>query len=134
MGARTPNTALVTARKPYEDSPPTLSRSWRIDQVRGRRSSQEKGLAKVHEMTLKSGDGSSMNIRRTHPSDQHRLTADVIAVAKPMRFAQCAICLRPTPDSQEHLPPAALGGSVMTYTCQRCNNQFGSVLEAALID
>jgi hypothetical protein len=51
-----------------------------------------------------------------------------------MRFDRCPTCLEPGPASKEHVPPAAIGGSVMTSTCHRCNSQLGSVLESALVD
>jgi hypothetical protein len=40
-------------------------------------------------------------------------------------FRACPICLEPDPDVAEHVPPESLGGRVMTWTCQKCNNDFG---------
>ncbi len=41
-------------------------------------------------------------------------------------FAMCPICLAPEPDEAEHVPPQSLGGKVMTWTCKKCNNDFGT--------
>ncbi|MFE3884554.1 HNH endonuclease [Streptomyces lydicus] len=85
-------------------------------------------------MLLQSQAGSEMRIERLDASDQLAIHAEVIAVAQPLTFDRCPICLTPEPFSKEHVPPEALGGAVMTSTCHRCNNQFGSLLESALID
>lgn len=50
-----------------------------------------------------------------------------------VRFDQCPICLRPGPDSDEHVGPSALGGAKLTKTCTGCNNELGSKLDATLI-
>ncbi|MCL8250066.1 HNH endonuclease [Aeromicrobium fastidiosum] len=42
------------------------------------------------------------------------------------RFPACPICLELGPDEAEHVPPESLGGQVMVWTCQRCNNDFGT--------
>jgi hypothetical protein len=62
------------------------------------------------------------------------MTVDIIALADSMIFDQCPICSEPKPTSREHVPPEAIGGSVMTWTCATCNNEFGSRLEPHLID
>lgn len=49
-------------------------------------------------------------------------------------FDRCPVCLEPDPGDREHVPPEALGGTVMTLTCRRCNNQFGTVAENDLVD
>jgi hypothetical protein len=62
------------------------------------------------------------------------MDVEILALAGQMKFNQCPICLASAPTSNEHVPPAALGGSVMTTTCARSNNELGSRLEASLID
>lgn len=52
----------------------------------------------------------------------------------PGRFEFCPICYVRPADSREHVPPPAFGGQVMTYTCARCNNTFGSRTESSLQD
>lgn len=53
---------------------------------------------------------------------------EVVAVSS-FRFPLCPICLEPDPDKAEHVPPESLGGKVMTWTCQKCNNDFGTAEE-----
>lgn len=49
---------------------------------------------------------------------------DVVLVPR-FGFPVCPICLEPDPDEAEHVPPKSLGGKVMTWTCKKCNNDFG---------
>ncbi|MFD4613393.1 HNH endonuclease [Streptomyces sp. NPDC058440] len=91
-------------------------------------------MAAVHSMVLQAADGSELRLGRIDTSDGVEYEAEIVAVAEPRRFDRCPICLAPDPSSDEHVPPKAIGGSVMTSTCQRCNNRFGSVLERALVD
>lgn len=49
---------------------------------------------------------------------------DVVMVPR-FRFPVCPICLESDPDEAEHVPPESLGGKVMTWTCRKCNNDFG---------
>lgn len=48
---------------------------------------------------------------------------------EPCHFSRCPICGQPDPDHAEHVPPKSLGGQVLTSTCQRCNNDFGTAEE-----
>lgn len=41
------------------------------------------------------------------------------------KFSVCPICFDPEPSVAEHVPPVSLGGRVMTWTCPKCNNDFG---------
>jgi hypothetical protein len=50
---------------------------------------------------------------------------DVVVVPR-FGFPVCPICLDPNPDEAEHVPPESLGGKVMTWTCKKCNNDFGT--------
>lgn len=47
-------------------------------------------------------------------------------------FGVCPICLAPEPRSREHVPPHSVGGSVVTMSCETCNNEFGSKYEPHL--
>src|SRR5689334_3212670 len=48
-------------------------------------------------------------------------------------FEACPICGAPATDD-EHVPPASMGGKIMTRTCGPCNNRLGSHIEADLAD
>jgi len=48
-------------------------------------------------------------------------------------FHSCPICWDPATDD-EHVPPASLGGKIMTRTCGPCNHRLGSHVEADLAD
>lgn len=50
-------------------------------------------------------------------------------VVERLDFPVCPICLEPDPSHEEHVPPESIGGKVMTLTCQRCNNDFGTAEE-----
>lgn len=108
--------------------------SWTVREIRGRRSGTRDGLAAVHSVTAQRADGAEFMLGRVDVSEDQAVELDVLSLARPMRFDRCPICLEPGPTSREHLPPAALGGSVMTWTCHRCNNQLGSMLESELVD
>jgi HNH endonuclease len=56
-----------------------------------------------------------------------------IALIAPRYFDTCPICGSPATD-EEHIPPASMGGRVMTRTCGSCNNRLGSRVEADLTD
>lgn len=67
-----------------------------------------------------------------------RFTARVAATATGVevpagRFNVCPICLVSLDGegagSAEHVPPQSLGGQVMTWTCERCNNDLGTAEE-----
>jgi hypothetical protein len=48
-------------------------------------------------------------------------------------FDACPICGEEATEA-EHVPPASIGGRVMTRTCAPCNNKLGSNVEADLAD
>ncbi|SNT07669.1 hypothetical protein SAMN06309944_1984 [Micrococcales bacterium KH10] len=47
-------------------------------------------------------------------------------------FDRCPICLSAGELTKEHVPPARLGGSVLTLTCKRCNNVYGGFEDGLL--
>jgi len=84
-------------------------------------------------MQLLGPDGTGMAVERT-THGRSSAEFDILAAAEPTTFDRCPICLAPEPTSREHVPPEALGGSVFTRTCERCNNSFGSGVEPELVD
>lgn len=61
----------------------------------------------------------------------------VIIASGRVDFRRCPICLIPAngaPLTEEHVPPEGIGGSVLTMTCARCNNTYGSEFERHLVD
>jgi hypothetical protein len=51
-----------------------------------------------------------------------------------MTFDRCPICLSTGPLTAEHVPPEAVGGRVLTSTCDRCNHKLGSLIDKPLVD
>jgi hypothetical protein len=65
------------------------------------------------------------------PSEPIRVT--VIEEIQGRLFHSCPICGAPATDD-EHVPPASVGGKIMTRTCGPCNRRLGSHVEADLAD
>jgi hypothetical protein len=85
--------------------------SWTVREIRGRRASAGNGLAAVHSVTAQRADGAEFTLGRLVDVSEHQaVQLDVLALARPMRFDRCPICLEPGPMSKEHVPPAAIGG------------------------
>ncbi|WP_168442826.1 HNH endonuclease [Microbacterium sp. PF5] len=88
-----------------------------------------RGVPELTSATLQFEDGTTID---TVPPPIEGVTrgAEHVPVAfEYAEFDRCPICLTPDPDSREHVPPHSLGGSVLTATCERCNNEFGSRYE-----
>jgi hypothetical protein len=49
-------------------------------------------------------------------------------------FERCPICLSTGSMTAEHVPPEAIGGRVITSTCDRCNNELGSSIDRPFVD
>lgn len=105
-----------------------------ITHIVGRGSASKKGLAANHLMELEDDDGDTMSMRRVRHPGRTDVQVNRIAFANVIRFGHCPICLTPNPTSREHVPPEALGGTAMTYTCLPCNNKFGSLVEVDLVN
>jgi hypothetical protein len=121
----------VSEREPADIA--AAAQEWVPREIRGRGTSAEKSLATAHSMRLQGlGDAEFVvgRLERNHET----VSVEILALAGSMDFDRCPICLDPEPTSKEQVPPAALGGSVMTTTCTRCNNELGSRLEAPLLD
>lgn len=80
---------------------------------------------------LPSGRSLDMAIRPPDTAESAAIT--LIETLNPRFFNDCPICGDPA-TNDEHVPPARLGGRVMTRTCAPCNNRLGSFVEADLVD
>lgn len=49
-------------------------------------------------------------------------------------FERCPICLSTGSMTAEHVPPEAIGGRIITLTCDRCNNELGSSIDKPFVD
>jgi hypothetical protein len=89
---------------------------------------------RVGRMDVIRADG-AMTLRIGHlpPTGSVDVELTPFCSAGGVQFDRCPICLKPGPDSYEHVGPIRLGGAKLTKTCARCNNELGSKLDAALI-
>lgn len=126
---------------PEEPTPPTNSGGderrrgpmrAEVLHVVGRGGSDARGLSPVAELTLKHDDGRTMAFRQFVPEGARNVTARPIGVVMPLDFGFCPICGDDSNLTKEHIPQRDLGGTVMTRTCQRCNNGLGSRVEEEL--
>lgn len=94
-----------------------------------------RGLPKLSEIELEDENG-LITRAAVIPNTPGRRTGDavVLEALKRVNFEVCPICIDQPADSAEHVPPKGLGGSLMTTTCTRCNNAFGTLVEAGLQD
>jgi len=84
-------------------------------------------------MSIALPDGRMLDVvlRPNDPGESAEVTP--IAPIRRQDFEHCPICGDPA-TSEEHVPPARLGGKVLTITCLACNNRLGSNVEADLVD
>jgi hypothetical protein len=110
----------------------------RLNHVSGRRThGGEPGQPAYDEIGFDLPDGTSLTFG-PHDSPA-RSSLDFLAPIEPGVFTTkppiavpiCPICMDTATD-REHVPQENLGGSVMTLTCQRCNNMLGTRVEAEL--
>jgi len=121
-----------------DKSQPSPNRG-QIERVSGRSTlgGKRTGLPKVHEIDIAHPDGRRVSARSQRgPASGEERTATGVCVIEAARFPFCPICHREKipADTDEHVPPKALGGVVMTNTCLDCNNRLGSRTESALQD
>ena len=98
----------------------------------------EPGMTSIDHIAIDLPDGRTVEYRQ--PTSGVETTARIVAEIRAMSFlnpqtghAVCPICLTQTTDMHaEHVPQTALGGVVMTSTCQPCNNLLGSRVEVDL--
>ncbi|GAA2208283.1 hypothetical protein GCM10009850_037410 [Nonomuraea monospora] len=78
-------------------------------------------------------DGRVLHLSTTpqRPSVSARIT--LLDTISRRVFDHCPICGDPATE-EEHVPPAAMGGEKLTFTCAACNHRLGSHVEADLID
>jgi len=115
---------------PSSDPPQRMT----VERVVNRDATANRGLSTLHEMDLVGPSGAAISLRRRLPPGAHTVAYQALRQARPVYFSKCPICFEDDPQSKEHVPPRALGGSVMTTTCYRCNNDLGSRVEAPLLD
>ncbi|WP_175416015.1 HNH endonuclease [Curtobacterium sp. SGAir0471] len=107
-----------------------------IVSVSGRQAKDgRRGLPKVSEIEFSDEVGNTTRAAVV-PNTAHRKAGEATLenVIQAEHFALCPICFEQPADSDEHVPPRGLGGSIMTTTCTRCNNAFGARVEAGLQD
>jgi len=111
----------------------------RIKSITGRLADGgQPGMTSLDHLALELPDGRTVEF--VQPLSGERATLEPLATIRAMSFQDpatgdpiCPICLgRSAPLHDEHVPQTALGGSVMTMTCQRCNNELGSRVEVDL--
>lgn len=103
--------------------------------LRGRDTPErQRGLPRTADLALRIGNGQTLSLSLYDETRESTSNAVGVAQINWARFADCPICLTPEPDSEEHVPPRALGGAAMTWTCSTCNNQLGSRTESAMQD
>lgn len=123
-----PGSSFRVPMRARERTPGTISH------VEGRGSASTRGLAVVHEMRVDLGASGSLEIERSRPANAEQREYRALARITRVDFDRCPICLEPDPTSEEHVPPRSMGGIVLSVTCDRCNNEFGSRFEAHLLD
>lgn len=106
----------------------TIAGSDEEDSLRRRR-----GRIPSHKVTVLGEQGQRLEVIHAPRagSTQHELR--IVRRIEAYHFGRCPICLTQEASSAEHVPPAALGGRLITRTCERCNNDLGRV-EAELTD
>ncbi|WP_226531843.1 HNH endonuclease [Microbacterium paraoxydans] len=101
-----------------------------IESVTGR--ANGRGVPEVSEAVLRLEDGSTLEVRMPRPVGTERKFQALPVAFEFVDFGVCPICLAPEPRSREHVPPHSVGGSVVTMSCETCNNEFGSKYEPHL--
>lgn len=69
----------------------------------------------------------------TRPEHRIGQTVRVVPLGKPLEprhFEQCPICGARAQLQREHVPPKSVGGTVLTWTCEDCNQGFHRLEEA----
>lgn len=103
------------------------------DSEDGDLSRRGRGRIPARRFSVRGDDGQSLEVINEPADDAPSVRLTVIREIRSHRFDRCPICLTPDPESEEHVPPRALGGQPRTWTCAACNNGLGRV-EADLVD
>lgn len=116
------------------DEHPAPSGPWRaqVRHVTGRGSDGTRGLPPVHSISLTRPDGPDLTFGTHSNDDAENVFVHVFGVLEAQNFGQCPICGSFEALSREHVPQRDLGGTVMTHTCESCNNGLGSRVEHEL--
>ena len=85
-----------------------------------------------HSLEIELPDGRSLDVIRPQ-RDGRPFRIHPISRIEARFFDRCPICGAPATE-KEDVPPASIGGRVMTCTCQPCNKGLGSRVEADLAD
>lgn len=75
------------------------------------------------------GDG-EVSWRLTGSVQTDRWTYEPLAECTRVDFPVCPICRSADGLTDEHVPPEIVGGSVLTRTCGKCNNKYGTYEDA----
>lgn len=124
--------------QPDADLAPRIPTRGQIVRVTGRKAEGGKrGLPALDELTIQSEDGTTLEFGSPTSGEFGSLTGLVEIPAGTFWASAgdetiCPICLRSAATEREHVPQEALGGSRMTKTCKRCNNNLGSKVELDL--
>ena len=110
-----------------------------IREVQGRHANGgQRGMQAISQLVLEHDDGRIVTANGLFKSPTQKTgLAELVCAIPRARYSDqrpCPICLEAPADSREHVPSKAFGGVVMTYTCTRCNSEFGSKTEASLQD
>jgi len=84
-------------------------------------------------MTIHLADGRVLDIAIRPEASGEPIQVTVIEEIQGRVFDSCPLCGAPATDD-EHVPPASMGGQIMTRTCGPCNHRLGSHVEADLAD
>jgi hypothetical protein len=84
-------------------------------------------------MSVHLADGRVLDIAIRPEASNEPIQVTVIEEIQGRVFDSCPICGAPATDD-EHVPPANMGGKIMTRTCGPCNHRLGSHVEADLAD
>lgn len=86
----------------------------------------------MYEITIAGPDGADLTFGPLPSGDAKSARVHVFGVAEIQSFGFCPICGTTEKLTKEHVPQRDLGGTVMTYTCEACNNNLGSRVEDEL--
>ncbi|MCH7229947.1 HNH endonuclease [Glycomyces sp. L485] len=86
----------------------------------------------MYSTRLVGPNGQAMSIGRMQREGEVDCQIDTVAIASRFDFAHCPLCLAVVPGTDEHVPPENIGGTVMTRTCDDCNNKAGGRTEPEL--
>lgn len=82
--------------------------------------------------TLRMQDGSLAQARKPQPVGDETTFRAMPATFEFIYLGTCPICLTASPSSREHVPQHSISGNVLTLTCERCSNEFGSKFDPHL--